>query len=433
VAGNRSVTDNDVTNTGLDQLAYAYRVPTRRGSLVVTAGISRVQTFSRELLFRGDNGVNSATEFFLPLSNEFDVEVDAGNDGIRGTDDDVYTPLFTRPLSFIGFETFAIDLDIDAFEAGDDVPFFPAVTTGTVRQTGVVLEEGNMHEFSFGGAFEASRGVMIGATVNIPYGKWEFSSVFEEVDINNDNDGTGTTIDFDNLTWTETVESRLVGVNVRAGVSLEASRDLRVGFTLETPSYYSVSEDFATFVETGFDNGDQFSYGFDVGENEGAGSFDYEIITPWKIGAGIVFRTGDLRILADAEFIDWSQMELDADGFDFIQENQDISQNLQQVVNTRLGAEYALGDFVVRAGFGFRPDPRDIRLDLQRESNSINRDRAFLSAGVSYVRQGQFAIDFGVSGEGFDDRYTPYNVVGAPVVEEEVARGRASLGVRVFL
>ncbi|MBT8400467.1 MAG: outer membrane protein transport protein [Rhodothermia bacterium] len=433
VAGTRSVVENDVTDTGLDHIAYAYRAPTRRGSMVVTAGVSRVQTFSRELFFTGDNGVNSATEFFLPLPSEFEVEVGSGDDGVRGTDDDVYTPLFSRPLSFIGFETFAIDLDIDAFEAGEEVPFFPAVTTGTVRQTGVVLEEGNMHEFSFGGAFEASKGVMVGATVNIPYGKWEFTSTLEEVDINDDNDGSGFTIDFDNLTWTETVESRLVGVNLRAGVSLEAARDLRVGFTVETPTYYSVSEDFATFLETGFDNGDAFSYGFDFGESEGSGSFDYEILTPWKLGAGLVFRTGNLRLLADAEFVDWSQLELDADGFDFVQENQDISQNLEQVVNTRIGAEYVLGNFVVRGGLGFRPDPRDIRPDLQSEATGVDRDRTYVSAGFSYVRDRQFAIDFALSQERFDDRYTPYNVVGAPVVDEEISRGRASLGVRIFL
>ena len=433
VAGSSSRAENDVADTGLDHLAYAYRVPTRRGSFVVAAGVSRVQTFSRELFFAGDNGVNSATEFFLPLPGEFDVEVDPGDDGVAGTEDDIFSPSFSRPLSFIGFETFAIDLDIDAFEAGADVPFFPAVTTGTVRQTGIVSEEGNMHEFSFGGAFEASRGVMVGATVNIPYGKWEFSSTFDEVDINNDNDGVGGTIDFDNLTWTETVESRLVGVNVRGGVSVEASRDLRVGFTVETPSYYSVSEDFATFLETGFDNGDAFSYGFEFDEDIGSGSFDYEIHTPWKLGAGLVFQTGALRLLADAEFIDWSQLELDSDDFEFIQENQDISQNLDRVVNTRFGAEYSLGNFVLRGGIGFRPDPRDIRADLQTEATSFDRDRSYVSAGVSYVRQGQFSIDFGVSGEQFDDRYVPYNVAGAPSVDEEVRRGRASLGVRIFL
>lgn len=433
IGSNQSGFENDISDTGFDHVAYAYRVPTRRGSLVVGGGVSRVQTFSRELFFNGDNGLNSATEFFLPLPGEFEIDVDPGNDGMLGTGDDIFTPTFSRALSFIGYETFAIDLDIDAYEAGESVPFFPAVTTGTVRQQAVVSEEGNMYEFSFGGAVEASPGVMVGLTLNVPFGKWNFSSTFTEVDELNDNDGTGGTVDFDEMAWTENVESRLVGVNLRGGVSVAAAKDLRVGFTIETPTYYSVSEDFATFLETSFDDGFSTSYGFDPGEDEGSGSFDYEIRSPWKIGAGAVYRIGDLRLLGDLEFIDWSQLKLDSDQFSFFEENQDIRQNLEQVVNARVGAEYYFGNLVARAGLGWRPDPRDIRPDLETEATAFDRDRTFVSVGLSYVRARRFAIDFGLSQERFDDRYIPYNIVGGPTVDEEVTRNRASIGVRIFL
>lgn len=433
VGSSRSGSTNDVSDTGLDHIGYAYRVPTRRGALVVGANVHRVQTFNRELFFDGTNGLNSATEFFLPLPGEFEIEFDAGDDGIAGTADDIFTPSFSRSLSFIGFETYTIDLDIDAYESGSDQPFFPAVTTGTVAQQGVISEEGNMTEFSLGGAFEAARGVMVGLAINIPYGKWEFSRIFDEDDFQNDNDGLAGTVDFSSMTWTETVESDLVGVNVRAGVSLEASRDFRVGFTVETPTYYSISEDFATFVETRFDDGFASSYGFEFDEDVGAGTFDYEILTPWRLGAGIGYDIGDLTLLADAEFIDWSQLELDSDDYSFFQENQDISQNLEQVVNTRVGAEYGIGDFVLRGGFAFHPDPRDVRPDLASDPNMVDRDKTFWSAGVSYVRQGRFAIDLGWSQERFDDRFVSYGIDGSPVVDEEVVRNRASIGVRVFL
>ncbi len=350
-----------------------------------------------------------------------------------GTADDVFTPSFTRALSFIGFETFAIDLDIDAYESGAQQPFFPAVLTGSVEQQGLVTEEGNMHEFSFGAAFEAARNVMVGLSLNVPYGKWEFSRRLDEDDFQNDNDGLGGTVDFSSLTWTETVDSELVGVSLRAGVSLEAARDLRVGFTIETPTYYSISEDFGTILETRFDDGFESSYGQDFDEDVGFGTFDYNVITPWRLGAGLSYRFGDLLLLADAEFIDWSQLELDSEDYAFFEENQDISQNLEQVVNTRLGAEYRISNFVVRGGFGFQPDPRDIRADLQSDANSVDRDKTFWSAGVSYVKQGQFAIDFGFSQERFDDRFVPYNIGNAPVVEEQIIRNRASIGVRVFI
>ena len=227
--------------------------------------------------------------------------------------------------------------------------------------------------------------------------------------------------------------NRIAELARSAGVSLEAARDFRFGFTVETPTYYSISEDFATFLETRFDDGFVGSYGFEFDEDVGFGTFDYEILTPWRLGGGVAYKLGDLTLLADAEFIDWSQLELRSDDFSFFQENQDISQNLQQVVNTRFGAEFGLGDFVVRGGFGFQPDPRDIRPDLLSDANAVDRDKTFWSAGVSYVRHGKFAIDFGWSQERFDDRFVPYSVSGAPVVEEEIVRNRGSVGVRVFL
>ena len=102
-------------------------------------------------------------------------------------------------------------------------------------------------------------------------------------------------------------------------------------------------------------------------------------------------------------------------------------------MNTRFGAEYKISNFVVRGGIGYQPDPRDIRVDLRTAVNSVDRDKMFFSAGFTYVRQGKFAIDLGWSQERFDDRYAPYNVSGAPIVDEEIVRNRASLGVRVFI
>jgi hypothetical protein len=211
--------ENRVNATQIGHVSYVHRVPTRRGSLVVGAGINQVQSFSRELVYRGSNDRNSVTEFFLPIRGEYAVDTDNGPDGVFGTDDDVFTPTFDRDLSFIAFELFAIDLDVAAFEAGAEQPFFPAVTTGTVEQTGYVAESGSMHEVNFGGAIQAAERVMVGASLNVPVGRWELDRFATEEDVDNDNDGTGGTVNFDYLEWTQSVESRLVGVNLRVGLS----------------------------------------------------------------------------------------------------------------------------------------------------------------------------------------------------------------------
>jgi len=422
--------DNTSSAAGIGHVAFAYKVPTRRGSAVFAGGINQVQSFDRELLYRGSNGVNSVTDFFMPVVGEFDIDVDSGPDNIAGTSDDVFTPSFSRDLSFIAYELFAIDFDAGGYNSGDPVPFFPAVTTGTVEQSGSVRETGFKHELNIGAAFEAAPGVMVGGSVNVPVGRWELERFAAEEDINNDNDGLGGTVDFDYLEWTQFVESRLVGINLRAGVAVRTSSGFSVGASIESPTYYEVSEEYSTTMFVEFDNGDAFTYGDDFEEDAGAGSFDYYVISPWRIGLGVGYVGGDLSVFADAELVDWSQLELGADDeFTFAAENRAIRDQLEGLMNLRVGGEYDFGRVVARAGIAFLPDQR-MQAAGRSEGPLTQRDRGYVSAGLTYKASQQFELDFGWSAEQFDDAFEPYAVEGAPIVYEDVLRNRFVIGVR---
>lgn len=419
---------HDVTDTGLDHLAYIAKAPTVRGSLVFGASFGRVNTFDRELRYQGENGANSITDYFLPLPGEFEVDVEMQNG------QPVYFPTFFRPLSLIAFETFAIDLDVDAYEQGVAQPFFPAVTAGTVLQTGRVNEAGSVRELAFGGAFEAAPGIMVGLSGNVNVGGYSFLRSFQETDFNDDNDGGGGTVDFDALEYVERLDADLVGIHLRGGFAAAVTRDLRLGVTIETPTYLSVNESYGTRLTTEFDNGDLFVYGDDASEDALAGEFEYELLTPWRLGAGLVFERGDAMLLADAEFVDWSQLEFrsDVDELYFDEQNQRIRDTFDPVVNLRLGVEYGVGPAALRVGAAFQPDPRTDDPLLVGTAADVERDRTFLSAGLGFRASDTFRIDFGWQQERYDDRYLPYDEVdGAPVVDESVVRNRFVLGLTV--
>lgn len=407
-----------LSDTRLGGATYAYKVPTAQGSMVIAGGLSQISSFERALSFDGQNGFNSLTDFLMPLSDEFDLIEENG---------DVF-PEFSRPLSFIGFETYAIDLDPAAVAAGDAVPFLPAVSAGTIVQSGLVEEEGRTSSFNIGGAFEASPNVMVGFGLNVPFGTYRFTRLLEEDDFQNDNDGTGGTTDFAFLSFSEAFESRMVGLNLRGGVSAEVSKNVRVGLSIETPTYYSISEDYDTALYTEFDNGDAFEYGDDFDEDAGRGAFDYSVKSPWRLEAGVAFDAGDFSISGDLEFVDWSQMELDSDTYAFSDENLAIRQRFEATTNVRIGAEYRLSKLHLRGGLAVQPDPRKV------VDGGVNRDRGAVSLGLSYQVNSQFAFDLGVMAEVFEDTYLPYTeVTGAPVVTEEIARSFFSLGIRAGL
>ncbi len=415
------------SSTRLSDAAYIYRFPTVRGSMVAAIGYNRTHAFDRTLSYQGVNHLNSITDYFMPLPGEFEIERLAGEDGIPGTADDEFDITFFRPISYIAFQTYAIDFDRRLYDSGERVPFVPAVLRLPVSQSGKVFEEGGSGELNIAGAVEAAQDVMVGLSANISFSNYGFQRVFEEVDDRQLNDGSDGTIDFDFLRFVQHLDAELTGINLRGGLSTRVTPFLRLGFVLETPTVYDVKENYSTRLETGFDNGDFFTYGGQPGD-EGTGAFEYRIATPWRMGVGGVIRTGSVYLALDAERVDWTQMRMrsDTDQTYFDDLNLEIRETLQPVWNVRLGAEFKKGPVAVRGGIATYPDAR--------KQSEVDRTRQFVSAGLSYHLSAAFWLDIGWQQESFDDIYRPYTEVDqAPQVAEKVTRNRFMLGIRVMM
>lgn len=416
--GSSVLNETDVSRTGLASLSYAYRVPTLQGTLVVGAGFNQTASYSRSLFYDGTNNANSLTDFLMPLPGEFELDSDA--QGVF--------PTFFRDLSFIAFETFAIDLDQGLVDAGETVPFLPAVSAGTIGQSGFVEEGGRSSELNFAGAIEVSKDVMVGVAMNIPFGSYEFDREHFEDDFQNDNDGFGGTTDFNSLTFSESFTSDMVGVNLRTGVSAKVGGSGLVGLSIESPTYLSVEETYSTYLNVAFDNGDSFTYGDGITETAGSGSFDYTIISPWKVGLGGAYTVSGLTLMGDVEWVDWSQLELDSDEYAFDAENQDIRRAFDAVLNLRVGAEFEVNGFTVRAGFANNPDPRDSSSPVVA-SGVVDRAQTHVSAGFGYAFSPKVAANISWTRSTFDDEFSPYTeVANAPVVSEEITRDRVLVG-----
>lgn len=432
--------EQQATDYRIGNAALIYKFPTSRGSLVFGGGYNAVNTFQRDLSFSGQSNASSVTDFFLPIGSEvsaeaIDVEPEElffGQEIVEGPDGQRYLLDFdpdgngaiNRPLSFAAFQTFGIDFDSNFYEDNPDDPaaaFLPAVDFGTtILQEGDVTEEGGIQELNFSAAVQAAERVMFGLSLNAVFGSYAFRSVFSEDDVQNENDGTGGTTDLRTVSFEERFDSDLVGFGLRGGVSAKMNEYLRAGLTLETPTLYTIDETSETILRTSFDNGDAFAYGNQSGD-VGRTEFEYRVQTPWRIGAGVQLEAANLSVMADAELVDWSQLELSDldDSGVFEAENEFIRDEYSAVVNTRLGAEYQLSGVVLRAGFAYQPDPRDTELD---------RSRTFFSTGVGYQFDERLEVNVGLMQERFEDSYLPYELEGAFEAEEEIRRNQVVLG-----
>ncbi len=420
--------EGDIRATRLGNLAYLHKVPTARGSLVVGGAFNQITTFDRSLMYAGPNSGSSISDSFLPYSGEFEVVED---------DDGNFSPRFFHVIPELAYNAGAIEFLSENVGTGGPL-FYQAVVPGTtIDQTGEVLEDGRMNELNFGGAWEAAEDVMVGLSANFAFGTYRFNSFFAEDDTNNENLPEDYIVilpdrellGFDYLEYEQGFESDLTGFNLRGGVAGEMVNGLRLGLVVETPTFYQIREDYFRDLVTGFDDviGTNQNRVMSAGEE---GEYEYRLRTPWRLGGGVAYDMGNLFVGVDAEYVDWSQMEFDADDDSFDATNRSIRENLEPVWNTRLGAEYRLGNIALRGGLAFQPDPRSTGIESGGETT--DRGKTFLSAGVGFHFAEQFAVDIGWMQERFDDQFVPYvDVDDPPFVEEEVVRNRFAVGFRV--
>jgi hypothetical protein len=137
---------------------------------------------------------------------------------------------------------------------------------------------------------------------------------------------------------------------------------------------------------------------------------EYNLVTPWKIGAGATFFVQKLGLITfDVERMNFAKAKYESNisGVSYETDNDRIKSLYTSVMNLRLGGELRLSSFRLRGGVGAMGDP------YAEEQNGVNQSIYSLSGGVGY-RANKFFIDFGYVYTMTDGSYRPYNVGGAP-------------------
>ena len=106
------------------------------------------------------------------------------------------------------------------------------------------------------------------------------------------------------------------------------------------------------------------------------GSFDYFLTTPYRFISSASFIFGKYGVInADYELVDYSTARLREDnsygstGADFSIENQNIRTNFQLTQNIRIGTEWRLDPFRIRAGYRYQGDPISNKFKADNSAN----------------------------------------------------------------
>ncbi len=385
-------------NTGLGNLAFLYNVPVARGKLVGGLALSQTRDFSRELNFVGENIESTISTSFLPFDSEYSIN----QDGDLGE---------LADLSFAAFNGGIFEYYRELHEDGE-YPFYSAVVPGTlVEQSALVSESGEAYELNAGAAWQASKDIMVGASLNIFIGDYQFNYRFIESDILNENTvdqynvllDSGTLLEgFSELDYQQRLSSDMTGVNFRVGMSGTLNDDrFRFGVTLESPTWSYFEESYGEQFTTQFDLGGSITYG-DQPDDVGNGFFEYSTRSPWRLGAGLRWDGGIFMLTGEGELIDWSQLSLSSDeGGDVFREiNRVIDNEYGIALNYAFGVAFNLSFVDLRWGMAWRPSPYKDPPVVDSSSNDRKvGDRLGISFGAGIQLTDGIRLDLGLHSE----------------------------------
>jgi hypothetical protein len=165
-------------------------------------------------------------------------------------------------------------------------------------------ESGYIGEYSLSGAINFSNLLYFGATFGI------HSVRFYEDIYHLETDHDDHVLDFDSFRFREFNSTRGWGLTGRFGVILRPIQMLRIGASFHLPTYYRLSDDKYTTMDSSWDSGSGIS---DATAGSPVGIYDYKLQTPLRVTANasvILFKLATISV--GYEYVDYGSASLSA-------------------------------------------------------------------------------------------------------------------------
>jgi len=337
------------SNTALNRVTFAFPFPTLRGSLVFGLSYHTSKDLTSAVKFDGFN--NGSTSMIQ------DLNVD----------------------TYIPYDLFLTD---SAF----NTPFL-----GRLNQSGTILSDGDINNWTFSGAIEVYKNLYLGLNLNIITGNYKSDNEYYEDDEQNLYEGViaaeeSRSEDFQTFYLNRILDWDISGWDAKFGILYQLNNDARFGLTIQFPKTYNIKEDFTV------EGYSLFNTGFmpELNSDDYSDAVEYDIITPFEIGAGFSYNLKGLILSAQGTIIDYSQIEFeDVAGLGTIAEdiNRDIKEQLKSVINYNVGIEYNIPKtgLRIRGGFFVQPSPY--------QDDPSEFDRKYATAGIGFLTDETVGID----------------------------------------
>lgn len=348
-------------------------------------GINQTANFNKTVAYKGLNNYSSHSEVFSEQ---------VASSGLSFDD------VLNNPFYAYGTAPAVYTYLVDTFRNANNelvvkgLPEFVLENGGSLMQEKRIETKGGIYEIGLGYAANMDDRFYWGISVGVPIVSYTRYTYYKESDATGNNNNN-----FNYFELNDKLTTRGVGINAKLGFIYKPQQHWRLGATIITPTWYSLtdkqSSDLTTDTEgyNGVASVKSTVFTYDKeGESKYLASSPFRAIVS---GSYVFNEVADTRkqkafITADIEYVTYRGTRFNASGEEVTESDKAYYDQVKAVIkdyykrtfNFRLGGEVKFNTFMVRAGGAYYSNPYK---DKELGSNIIQA-----SGGVGYRDKGMF-------------------------------------------
>ena len=288
---------------------------------------------------------------------------------------------FSHQQAFLGYESFIIE---PLEYTNENSSYYSNVQSGVFNQTYRSISRGYNGKLTANIGLQYNDNIYFGLNLNSHFIDYDNYTILNEI---NDNGESGQ-FRINGIYFENKLSTFGEGFSAQFGMISKISDVLRIGFTYDTPTWFTITEETTQYLETSMV--DEFDENSLLVTNPNAINIyeDYKIQMPSKITASgaLVFKNFGL-ISFDYSRKDYSSMKFKPENDSYFSElNQEINFMLKEISTYRVGAEIISDRFSFRGGFMTEDSP------YKSTDNNIDDSINGFSLGIGY-KLNQSTID----------------------------------------
>lgn len=302
--------------------------------------------YDNSLFTKGTNPTNSVANYFLSYANGLPVK------NINGSIN-YYDLYYNEQQAYLGYNAYVID---PITNNDNEIVYKSNVPSGAkYYQENSVIETGFNGKLSFNGAASYKDKVFFGLTLNSHFIDYVQSKSFYEK-----NDYVNTTTDYtvNNLKFNNELYAYGSGFSFNLGIIGKINKEIRAGLSYESPTWYKITEEFSQSIIAQSVNSVETLEPDVINPSDPIIYAPYKLRTPSKFTGSLAYIFGKKGLISiDYSIKDYSNTKFKDPYGDFASVNNRMNDILDTTGEIRIGAEYRIKQFSLRAGHRSEESP----------------------------------------------------------------------------